>query len=1085
MNIPRYSVRNPIAVNLMMWLVILGGIFTWFDLLQELFPNSEPERVQVAIRFPGATPEEVEKLVTRPVEKELMGIDDVKEVRADVFEALTILDLQLKSGGHLHNTLSESRTAIGRILPNLPRQIEKPEIAEFEPQLPVINVIVYGDSPEENLRRVAREVREDLLERPGITKVLVAGVREREIWIEIQPGKLDQYGISLEEIGRVLSQSNLDLPGGQLKSEQGNIRVRTLGELTRAMDIETLVIRGREDGTVVRLRDVARVRETFEDRVGRGRYDSSPAVALTVLKTPDQDAVQIAREVRNYVKTEGSKLGGSIRLAKMTDLAKLIDQRLELMKRNGRQGLILVVIVLAFFLDLRVAFWVALGIPISFLGTFILMSLLGASINLISIFGLILVLGIIVDDAIVIGESVFSRIRSGNDFRKAAIEGTNQVAVPVLAAVLTSIMTFIPLLFIDGNLGTMMAVLPVVVIAALVTSLLEAFVILPCHLAHMHEKRWVDRVPWVGATLGKVTDRVGEGKVALFERIFPGALALVLRVILRWRYVALAVFVALLVASVGMIQGGIVPIQYFQEIDAETVAINLEMAAGTPEEQTLAVIQRIEKMVQSSREEVSGVFSAVGITFEGGGRVSTADPATVGQVIVELSPVDERQAKGLRNSKSILAQWRRQTGAIPGVKRLRYEPQIGGPSGADIEIRVEGDQLPPIEQAIEYVKQVLQRYDGVGQINDDLNRGKIEARLELRDVGRLLGLTTRDLAFQLRHSFFGFEVQEIQGENDRVTLRVLFPRSARSDLEDLGQIRISTRDGGRPSLEEVATVEMVRGFGSLHRYQGRRMATVRAEVDEDRANTRQVTRALEESLADVETRFPGTRVRFSGKRQRTLESVRSLAVGFPVALFGIYSIIAILFGSYLQPLIVMLAIPFSFVGAIFGHYLLGFPFTVFSMIGFVALAGVVVNDSLILVDFINRARQTGIPVDDAAVEGARARFRAITLTSITTICGLWPLLMERSYQAQFLIPMGISIVYGLGFATVVTLILIPVIYTCLADIQTLFRWLLTGVWVERLLASCICGRQYHVPPHKAGKKFRCIGCGEKVAIPDR
>jgi multidrug efflux pump subunit AcrB len=1061
-----------------MWLIIFGGAYTWMSLIQELFPNSDPEKIQVSLTYPGATPEEIEKLVTRPVETELIALDDVKEIHSQVLEGLSIVSLELEKGASIHHSLGEVRTAMDRISPDLPGGVEEPQVAEFRPQFPVITVLVHGNSPEMNLRRVAKKVQDELLDMPEISEVFPSGIREREIWIEILPHRLEAFGVTLSQIGEILRASNLDLPGGQLKSKLGNIRVRTLGERNRALEIEDLVIRGRSDGTIIRLSEVAIVRETFEDRVIRGRFKGEPAVALTVFKTPEQDATKIARRVREYVHEKKEQLGGGAQLDTMNDLADLIVQRIDLMLDNGGKGLLYVVLVLAIFLEIRVAFWVAIGIPISFLGTFVLMDFMGGTINLISLFGLILVLGIIVDDAIVIGENVHTRMRSGMNYKKAAVLGTNEVAIPVLAAVLTSIIAFLPMAFIEGNMGVMMGVMPVVVIAALSTSLIEAFAILPCHLAHMSTTPLISRIPY----LRVFASWVSTARAFVFETFLPTILAVVLRFLLFWRYVTAAAFVCILVATFGLIQGGVVPFQILQDIDGELITVDLEMAAGTPEERTMEIIQRIERIAKGQKE-IEKVFSCVGISFGDEGRITPADPSTVGQLIIQLFPADTRLEKNWRSSKDILAELRAKTRSISGVRQLKFEVKIGGPAGSDIEARIEGKDLRVVEKAIGHVRNLLQDYEGVSQIIDDLKRGKMEVRLKLKEQGRLLGLTTQQLALQLRHGFFGYEVQEIQEEDDRITLRVLLPRSARGDLVDLENIRISTPSGGRPILEEVATLETVRGFGMLHRVDGKRSATIRAEVDETKANTARVTQDLEFKLTDIHEKFPGVQVVFGGAQKSTSDSLGSLAVGFSVALFGIYSIIAILFRSYLQPLIVMAAIPFSLVGAVLGHLHMGYPFTIMSLVGYVALAGVVVNDSLILVDFINRSRRKGIPLVEAAIGGSRDRFRAILLTSVTTVAGLGPLLMEKSYQAQFLIPMAISIVYGLSFATILTLLLIPTIYTILGDFQRTTRWLITGIWTERVTVRCSCGKTYRAAGKKAGKFFQCLSCSARLQVP--
>jgi len=1038
-NLPRLSVMNPVAVNLLMVFTVVSGIYYWNDLVREFFPNAESEQILVTVAYPGATPDEVEKTITRRIERELDSIEDIKEIQSRVLEGLTIVQLELESGANRERTLSDVRTEMDKVKPDLPAGAEDPEIAEVRPMMPVIGVVVFGDVSETRLHDITKTVRDDLLDIPDVTRVVISGMRAPEIWAEVDPERLDEYSLTFEEVGRAIAGTNLDVPGGQLKADEGNVRVRTMGEQSRARDIEKLIVRSRPDGTSVRLRDLATVRETFEDRVEAGRFAGKPAALITIFKTPEQDAIHIANRVKTYVAENGTRLGGAVSLAVTSDLARFIEQRLELMTRNAKLGLILVLIALAFFLDLRVAFWVALGLPIAFLGTFTAMHYLGATINLISMFGLIVVLGLIVDDAIVIGENFYTKLASGMSTARAAITGTAEVAIPVLAAVLTTVAAFLPLMWMQGRVGTFLGVLPIVVICALGVSLIEAFIILPCHLGHVKDRDFLRFLPGLKSFFARIRDR----RDHFLETWLPDRYERVLRVALRWRYVSMAVAFSISMIAFGLLAGKIIPFVLLQDTDAETLSIDLEMAAGTSEDRTLATVRDLESLALGL-EEVKTVFSVVGTGFSDRGRLNPADPATVGQIVVELVSAEEREERELRTSKEIVSSLREATENIPGVSRLSIRSRGGGPQGRDIEIRVRADDLDTLRGAVARVRTLLAGFDGVYEIEDDLTEGKLEVRLELRDTARSLGLTTRDLALQIRHALYGFEAQDLQGEDEEITVRAVLPLSARKNIADLGRLRIATPSGDRVPLEEVASFTTARGYAALARVDGKRAITITAEVDEERGNTSEISDELDKQVADIDDRFPGTTVTFEGAKKETAESIGSLKIGFPVALLLIYSLIAILFRSYFQPFIVMAAIPYALVGAIFGHLFMGYPFTILSMIGSVALAGLVVNDSLILVDFINRRRREGMPVLEAVVAGGRARLRAILLTSITTILGIGPLMLERSFQAQFLIPMAVSIVFGLAFATLLTLILLPTLYLAFEDIAGIGRWLTTG-----------------------------------------
>jgi len=1041
MNLPRFSVRNPVAVNLAMVGVLVGGLVCWFTMVREFFPRIEAEHILITVPYPGATPEEIERSVTRLVEREIEDVDGIEEIASRVFEGVTILTAKLDRDADRDRVLSDLRGEIDKVTPNLPDGAEEPEIIEARPYIPVIALVLHGDVPEHQLHDAMLKVREDLLDIPVVTEVIVTGSRKREIVIEILPERLDEYAVTFEQVGRAVQMLNRDIPGGQLKGDKANVRVRMMGEKRTPEEISNLILLTRPDGSIVRLSDVATVLPAFEDKVEKGRFQGKRAGQIYMFKTPEQDAIEIADAVKAYVAAKPTMLGGALKLDTTTDLSRFIQGRLDLMQRNAFMGLILLLLTLAVFLELRVAFWVAMGLGVAFMGTFVLMAALGMSINLISLFGLIVVLGLIVDDAIVIGENIFRKQREGMDPSQAAIEGASRVALPVVAAVLTTVAAFLPLYFIEGNMGAFLGVLPKVVICALAVSLLEGFLILPCHLAHV--RRPSTRPP---GRFKQFAKRVAESRHTVFERILPGWLERQLRFLLRWRYATAVAAIAILPVVGGLIVGGVVPFVFLQEVDAETVSSKLEMAAGTPEEETIRTLARIEDLALA-KPEVRSVFTVVGASFGERGRQTASDPAVVGQLTIEMQPGDEREAKGQRTSQEVITELRRETADLPGVRRLSFVSQSGGPQGPDLEIRVRGDDFEQLQAAVVRVRELVGNYAGVEELYDDLELGKLEARMRLRDDARLLGLTTRDVAMQLRNALFGFEVQDLQIGDDEVTVRVMLPESERRSLESLGRLRIGLSSGpGRVPLSEAAAFTTERGFASIMRVDGKRAVTVTAQVDERLANVSDMTREIRAETKDIGTEFPGVTLSFEGARKDTRESTGSLAYLFPIALLTIYGIIAVVFRSYVQPFIVMSIIPFGLIGAVIGHVIMGFPITLLSMIGIVALSGIVVNDGLILVDLANRKRAEGLAPLEAIVAASRGRMRAILLTSITTCVGLAPLMLETSFQAQFLIPMAISIVFGLAFATFLILALLPVFYVILEDARNNVRWLFGGPW---------------------------------------
>ena len=765
MNLPRLAVRNPVAVNLLMLLLLTVGAWSWFQLVREFFPNIEPERIVVSVVYPGATPEELEKSVTRLIEREIDDIDGVERIESEVYEGLTLVTAVLADDADRDRILDELRGNLDRVAPDLPDGAEEPELTETRPQIPVIGVVLHGRVAEHVLQHAALQLRDDILDLPQVTELLLTGVRDREFVIELLPDRLETLGVGFEEVGRAVAAGNVDLPGGLLEGRRANIRVRTLGEAQVAILLEETVVRARPDGSVIRLGDVARVRDGFEDSVERGGFIDrrtagdgartlpsveslleERAAAIMVFKTPEQDAIRIAQEVKAYVASLPPVAGGALEVTITTDLARFIEQRLDLVQRNAGMGLLLVLITLALFLELRIAFWVAMGLVVSFAGTFFLMALTGTTVNLISLLGLIVVLGLIVDDAIVIGENIFTKLRSGMPPLLAAEQGATDVAAPVVAAVLTTCVAFVPLAFIESRMGASLSVLPVVVVCALLVSVLEAFFILPAHLRHRpHGPRGRIASTW---------GRINVAKHALFERVLPALLERRLRWSLRWRYAVAGASVLLLAGGAGLMASGIVPFVLFQETDAETVTATLEMGAGTPDHETLRLLTTAG-LAAAAKPEVVTVFLVAGKAYDMHGPELSADPATIGQIILELSPAEDREARGEETSHRMLGKLRRETATLPGVKRLSWRGRSGGPDKADVEIVLRGDGLEVLQPMVALIRGRLASYRGVDEIYDDLELGKLEARLALRPAGRILGLTVESLGAQVRHALYG------------------------------------------------------------------------------------------------------------------------------------------------------------------------------------------------------------------------------------------------------------------------------------------------------------------------------------------
>ncbi|MGE3181776.1 MAG: efflux RND transporter permease subunit, partial [Phycisphaerae bacterium] len=904
--------------------------------------------------------------------------------------------------------------------------------------------------------------------------VVVGGIRKAELTVEVQPEKLVEYDTTLAEIARRIRETNLDLPAGTLKTVGENIAIRTLGESDKANQIAETIIRTSPSGRVVRVRDVGQVIDGFEDVDLTARYNGRPCVDVTVYKTGDQDAIEIANKVKAYVAGKmhqelprtfamrfQNALGNTtpeqeiyaaaaadafppgMQLEIHSNLARFIEGRLELLTRNAVFGLILVFVSLLLFLNWRVAFWVMIGLLISVCGALMLMQMLGASLNLISMFGLIVVLGLLVDDAIVVGENIYARVEHGEDPHLAAVRGAEEVAWPVTIAVMTTVGAFFPLLFIEGQIGDFFGVLPIVVMCALAVSLLESLSILPSHLAD-----WLH--PMKPREVAAAADSFGR---RLLTKFFLEPYEKILHVTVRYRYVSAAILLALLMITMGLfmgldntgkpIPGGRVKFVFIQNMDSETLLANLEMPIGTPVAATSAAMKKLENVILDRERfpEISNMFSLIGaqVQADEGGATASAN-SHLAQAIIELTPSDQRD----KTSDQLINEFRAAVGVPQGVNSLRFNAIHGGPAGAEIEIEVTGRNEAHLKEVSDELKAELAKYEGVFDIDDDNDIGRREMRITLRDAARPLGLSTQSLATEVRGAFFGIDARTLQRDDEDVDIRVRFPESRRRNIYELEQLRIATPLGGSVPLTEIAEIEEDSGYSALRRVNQRRAITVSADVDQTVTTADLVLGDMAQKLEQLRLTYPGTRIDFAGKKLESRKSFGSLKRDFLIALAIIYVMLAGLFRSYLQPFVVLTAVPFGMIGAVWGHLVMGYPLTILSIIGIVALSGIVVNDSLIMVDFINKEIARGSQLFDAVITAGKRRLRPILLTSATTILGLGPLMLEQSFQAKFLIPMAISISFGLLFATLLTLLVVPSFYLILHDLKTVAARIFVG-----------------------------------------
>jgi len=1075
-SLPRFSVDNPVLVNLFMVTILVGGIYSGLTLVRAMFPEARPNRIMIMTPYPGATPAEVEKGITLKIEEQIKDIEGVEKTRSLITEGLSTILVEMRSRFEaMDRAVNDVKSAVDAIpTEDFPEDALETRVSKFEPRFPVISVSLYGEVDDRTLKTLGDRLRNDILALPEISDVTLSGTRKDEISVEVRPDKLVKFGLSFMEVAEAIAASNLDLPGGQVRTSRANVAVRTLGEKDRGEELYDIVIRSDPAGRMVRLRDVATIVDGFEDVEVTGRFNGLPAVSVTVYKTPEQDALRIAGLVRALVAGGMGKplerprtdrllarlsgrdpIGDTYRKAKDDpyppgigivahgDLSLFIEGRLDLLKRNGLWGLMLVFLSLLVFLHWRVAVWVMMGLILAITGSLICMKLIGLSLNLITMGGLIIVLGLLVDDAIIVSEHVYSKVEQGVEPKLAAISGTEAVTWPVVCAIVTTIVAFLPLRFIEGQIGDWMGVLPVVACVALTVSLIEVLTILPSHLAHTLRPRPRHEAMAGRPDRKRIRSAVDRIRAAEHDFLMPRLRTYyeqVLRVATSYRYVTVGALCSCMLVAMGAVFGNHVPIVFLQKMDAETIIANVKMELAAPVDNTRAAAEVVERAALG-REEVKMVYTLIGLQVGDDGTISPPQ-SHLGQIFVELSPAEQREF----SSEEILQDLRAKSTDIPGVDTLHFTSVHGGPGGTAIHLEVSGERLEDLIAVAGEIKRRLAEFDGVVDIGDDFDAGRPEVQIELFESARALGLTTRLLATQVRSAFYGFEAGKVQREREDVKIMVRYPPEYRKRIYDIESMRVVTPSGDLVPFTEVARLTEGTGYASIKRTNQQRTVTVTADVEEAVTNSNQVMTELSQAFPDIKRRYPGIELEYGDQRLEMAKSFGSLRHSFVIALLLIFVILAGLFRSYVQPLIVMAIIPFGLIGAVVGHFIMGYPLTIASMLGIVALTGVVVNDSMILVTFINRSVAAGVPLREAVIEGGKSRLRPILLTSVTTVLGMGPLLLETSFQAKFLIPMGISLAAGLMFATVLTLVAVPSLYLIVIDLKRLLRnfgsWLL-------------------------------------------
>jgi len=1040
--------ENGVAAGLLMLVIVASGLLTLPYIKQEVFPEIRIDVVTAQVVYRGAAPEEVEEGVVVRIEEAIEGVEGIKRITSVASEGVGVVTAEILPGADTRRVLDDIKARVDAI-DTFPAETEKPVVQQAVMRSQVITVAVAGDVGETTLRAVGQKVRDELVAIPGITHAELRNVRPYEISIEVAEEALRRYQLSFDDVVAAVRRSSVDLPAGSLRSEGGEILLRTKGQAYRGAEFERLPLVSRADGTRITLGDVARVVDGFEETDAAARFDGQPAVLVQVFRVGEQSALEVAAKVRDWVAQAQPHMPAGVTLTTWQDDSQLLRARLDTLLANARTGFALVLVVLAVFMRLRVAFWVGVGVPVAILGTLAMLPLLDVSINLLSLFAFLLVLGILVDDAIVVGENIYTRQARTADPLRAAIAGAQEVSLPVIFGVLTTVAAFTPLLTIPGAMGKLTASIPLVVITALFFSLVESQLVLPSHLSHVppdeHPRHAVTRA-W-----SRLQHAVAHG-LQRFVRTVYGPF---LERALDWRYLTVASGAGVLIVVAGLVGGGWARFVFFPHVEGDNVVAFVTMPQGTPAAVTAEAVRRLEESAERLRQELeaegegAGIFRHVLAAIgeqpyrrrqeedRTGRRGAALTAGNLGEVNIELAPAQSRRV----TSAEIAARWREATGPIPDAVELSFTSDLFS-AGEAVNIELRGNDTDTLRRAADDLKGRLAAYPGVFDVTDSFRGGKQEIKLRITPSAEALGLSLHDLARQVRQAFYGDEAQRIQRGRDDVRVMVRYPQEARRSLGDIETMRIRTREGAEVPFSAVAVAEAGRGFATIRRADRQRIIAVTAEVDESRVDPNTVIAAARtRDLPAVLGAHPGVSYSLQGEQREQREFLDAMLRRFGLALLMIYALLAIPLRSYLQPLIIMTAIPFGMAGAILGHVLMRWDLSMFSVIGMVALSGVVVNDSLVMVDWINQRRREGVPLVEAVRTAGAARFRPILLTSVTTFAGLTPLLLERSLQAQFLIPMAISLAFGVMFATGVTLVLVPAIYLVLDDAKRgVERW---------------------------------------------
>ncbi|MEO1047380.1 MAG: efflux RND transporter permease subunit [Pseudomonadota bacterium] len=1057
-----FMARNGVASNLLMVAMIIAGIIAFGRIVQEVFPESSLDTIQVSVDYPGATPAEIEQSIVQRIEEAVEAIEGVDKITATAREGQGSVNVELEEGTDIARALDEVKSEVDQIQ-TFPAEADEPDIREITTRSVVLRIALFGDISERSLKETAFALEDQISSLPEVSYVETSSVRDYQIFVDVPQDRLQALGLSLPDVARIVGQSSLDSSAGSLDTANEEVRLRTVGQNYDQSDFEDIIVVSSGDGDLLRLGDIAEITDGFEDEDLIARFNDKPVAFVDVYRTSDERVLDVAAAVKTFMQDTYVPPPG-VDYAVWNDQSQILDDRYRLLLRNAGFGLILVLIALTLFLDLRLAFWSAVGIGATFTGAVFVLDAIGSSINMFSLFGFILALGLVVDDAVVVGENIYQERENGRTGVGAAIAGAQRVRTPVIFAVLTSMVSVLPVLATGGVIGKITQDVPLVVVAVLALSLVEALLVLPHHLSHL---------PAAGAHAGNQITRFFESVQGAVDRRFKsfveGPLDTALKFSVKAPGVVISAAAAILIVMASLVPAGIIKVSFFPDIEGDVISASIEMPAGATVERTARVAQRIREAgdrtlarYQTDEEREAGVppffveaiYSTVGqraIGQGGPGGTRTQSSPALADVQIALMTGSERPV----SAREIQDVWREEIGDLPEVRSFSITSDDIN-FGAAINVQISDSNEDALEDARKRVMAGIARINGAFDIESDQDAGLREIELRLKPGARTLGLTVEDLAGQVRAAFFGAEAVRVQRGRQDVRVYVRLPENERNSIADVNALRVRVPGGGFTSLSAVAEASFTEAPATIRREDGRRTVTISADVNEQAITSTEATQFIEtEILPPIIADYPTLQYKFGGEQEEQIEAFSGLGAAFGIALIVIYALLAIPFRSYTQPLVIMSAIPFGMVGGLVAHLLLGLELGILSLFGFVSLAGVIINGSLVMIDFFNENMSIGMDEEEAIIDAAKSRFRPIMLTAFTTFLGVAPITFETSRQAQFLIPMAASLGFGVLIGTALLMLVIP----SLAIVHVRSRRM-----VRRLYKGELDGEDVHLEP---------------------